>query len=211
VGVDLVQWRDRSFRQPTEEERSGLPEDELRHLESAFGDNVITVEPAELHQLAFELASTAFDLSKRTVVTTDERMVLVKVTKGDFEVHKLVLHGLKQLAICKFVHNGQSVVERFRRRKYDYVMVVLGEECTEEWFEDREDELIEARATFKDEAPVQVWFDTGTYKGERPITGPNILMINDISELLHLNDEDDEDSDNDENNDGDDDRQGGAP
>ena len=57
--------------------------------------------------------------------------------------------------------------------------------CPEDWLEDRVDELIESRQSFRDTGPVHAWFDTGNYRGAPPLLAPGIMMIKGKKEL-HL-------------------------
>ena len=182
AGIEIIQWRDRGLSRPAPDE--SLEDDERRHFDLIFDDQVIAEEPAALHQLVVERAQAAFDLGRNKPVLSGERSVLIKVTEVDYRQHKTILHQIGgNQALCSFAHNGRSVVERWRKRNFDAVVVVLGAECPQDWRDDREDELIESLQSFRDAGPVHAWFDTGSYRGAPPLVGPGMLVIHGEQEL----------------------------
>ncbi|MDH3598295.1 MAG: hypothetical protein OEU26_01505 [Candidatus Tectomicrobia bacterium] len=186
AGIEVIQWRDGAIERPTEEEREAFDDDERRHFDLIFQPEVLSVEPPELHRDVVERARAACDLGRKTQVVEDVRTLLIKVTEDDFRAHEEILMEISSQAMCDFAHNGRSVVERVRREKYDAVMVVLSDGCTEDWCEDRGWELKQARQTFRDTGPLYAWFDAGSWRGAPPTMFPGILMIRGKQELSTL-------------------------
>ena len=185
-GGDIVQWRDSGIARPTADERAALDDDKRRHFDMIFGSQVMTAEPAELHRFVVERARAAFDVGPIAPLEQGDRSLLIKVTEDDYHRHEATMLEIGNHAQCGFAHNGRSVVERYRRRKFDAVMVVLGEGCTQDWRDDREDELIESTQSFRNTGPIHAWFDAGDYPGAPPLLAPGLMLIKGKQELPNL-------------------------
>lgn len=186
VGIEVIQCRDRALRRPNDKERSEFDDDERRHFDLIFGPEIMTAEPSELHPHVVERAQVAFELGRLTPSAEGDRSLLIKVSEDDFREHEATLLELGRQVVCTFAHNGRSVVERYRRRKFDAVVVVLGQACTQEWCDERVNELIESRQSFRDTGPVHAWFNTGTWQGAPPLMAPGFLIIRGRTDLRVL-------------------------
>ncbi len=186
AGIEVIQCRDRALKRPTDEERSEFDDDERRHFDLIFRHEIKTPEPSELHRHVVERARIAFELGRLSQVADGDRSLLIKVTEDDYRSNEAMLLEIANQAECSFEHNGRSMVERYRHRKFDAVMVVLGRACTQHWRDERVDELIESRQSFRDTGPIHAWFDTGNWKGAPPLMAPGFLMIRGKQELPAL-------------------------
>ncbi len=184
-GVEILQWR--SVKMLTDEELEKIEDPvEQRHLKLISHPDVLEVDPLELHRLAVDKAKDAAKTDTKTVQSDVERSLLVKVAQSDYQQHESTLLELSQQAECRYAHNGRSVVDRYRKRKFDAVMIVLGDGADEDWREDRTDEFIESIQSFRETGPIHAWYRSDTWQGAPPFMAPGVMLISGEQELPKL-------------------------
>ncbi|MEF8733984.1 MAG: toll/interleukin-1 receptor domain-containing protein [Candidatus Accumulibacter meliphilus] len=167
-GKVILQWRDKSV----DLDRISDPP----HLELVDGADVICNDLTEFAKLVAERAARVHEIERPVIADGQQWLALMKADKPDEDVANEVCHALKTANVnCRVTRTGKSLVETLREIPYDAVLIVYGC-CSDDWLEERGDELMAVDLNLKDQAPVRAYY-VCVEKARLPYHGKGVLEI----------------------------------
>jgi hypothetical protein len=101
---------------------------------------------------------------------------LIKADKADNVVADEVSQALMSVNVnCRVTRTGKSMIDWLREVPYDAVLIVCGS-CSDDWLEQRGDELMAVDLNLKDLAPVRAYY-VCTDEAQLPYRGMGVLRV----------------------------------
>lgn len=168
-GKKILQWRDKSV--------AVEQIDDSAHRELVGGAQVICNDLTEFAKLVIEQAQRVHEVGRPAAAGDGPRWwALIKADKPDNVVADEVSTALASADVnCRVTRTGKSVMEWLREVPYDAVLIVCGA-CSDDWLEQRGDELMAVDLNLKDQAPVRAYYVCAD-DAIVPYRGKNVLQV----------------------------------
>lgn len=149
-GKVILQWRDKSV------DLDAI--DDPPHRELVGGADVVCNDLTEFAKLVAERAKRVHEVGRPAVPDRQQWLALVKADKPDAVVAEEVSQALLSANVnCRVTSTGKSLVDTLREVPYDAVLIVYGS-CSDDWLEQRGDELMAVDLNLKDLAPTRAYY-----------------------------------------------------
>ena len=151
-GKVILQWRDKSV------DVDAI--DDSAHKELVGGADVVCNDLTEFAKLVADRAKRVHEVGRPAVADGKGWLALIKADKPDTAVAEEVAQALESANVRNRVVTsaaGKTLVETLREIPYDAVLIVYGS-CSDEWLEQRGDELVAVDLNLKDLAPVRAYY-----------------------------------------------------
>lgn len=147
----ILQWRDPAVNVDAI--------DDPKHRELVSGAHVVSNDLTEFAKLVAERAQRVYEVGSTTGGGEgQQRLVLIKADKPDNVVAEEVSRALVSVNVnSRVTRAGKSLVDTLREVPYDAVLIVCGS-CSDDWLEQRGDELMAVDLNLKDQAPVRAYY-----------------------------------------------------
>lgn len=164
----ILQWRDKSV------DLEAI--DDPKHRKLVGGADVVCNDLTEFAKLVAERTERVHEVGRPAVADDQQWYALIKADKPDDVVAKEVSQALMSANVnCRLTSAGKSLVDTLREVPYDAVMIVCGA-CTDDWLEERGDELMAVDLNLKDLAPVRAYY-VSTDDPRLPYRGKGVLEV----------------------------------
>lgn len=166
----ILQWRDKSV------DLAAIDDPEHRAL--VGGPDVVCNDLTEFAKLVVERAQRVHEVGTRPPASADapQFLALIKADKPDHIVAEEVSQALSSANVnCRVTRTGKSLMEWLREVPYDAVLIVCGA-CSDDWLEQRGDELMAVDLDLKDRAPVRAYY-VSAEETQIPYRGKGLLQL----------------------------------
>ncbi|MGB8167664.1 MAG: toll/interleukin-1 receptor domain-containing protein [Chthoniobacteraceae bacterium] len=168
-GKVILQWRDKSVRAEDIEDPA--------HKELVGGADVVCNDLTEFAKLVADRAQRVHENSHPVAGNGPQFLALIKADKPDSVVAEEVSQALIAGNVnCRVTRAGKSLVDALREVPYDAILIVYGS-CSDDWLEQRGDELMAVDLNLKDLAPVRAYFVCAE-EPQLPYRSKGVLQIN---------------------------------
>ncbi|HEX3150476.1 MAG TPA: toll/interleukin-1 receptor domain-containing protein [Gemmataceae bacterium] len=167
-GKVILQWRDKSVNVDAI--------DDAVHKQLVGGADVVCNDLTEFAKLVAERAQRVHDVGKPATTDGPHWLALIKADKPDNVVAEEVSNALMAANVnCRVTRTSKTMMDWLREVPYDALMIVCGS-CSDDWLEQRGDELMAVDLNLKDQAPVRAYYVAGE-ETPIPYRGKGVLQI----------------------------------
>ena len=167
-GKVILQWRSKSVDVDAIDDPS--------HRELVGGADVVCNDLTEFAKLVVERAQRVHEVGRPREADGPQWLALIKADKPDNVVAKEVSDALMSANVnCRVTRTGKSMMDWLREVPYDALLIVCGS-CSDDWLEERGDELMAVDLNLKDLAPVRAYY-VCTDDAQLPYRGKGVLQI----------------------------------
>lgn len=167
-GKVILQWRAKSV--------SVDEIDDPAHKALVGGDDVICNDLTEFAKLVVERAQRVHEVGRPAVTNGQHWLALIKADKPDDVVAAEVSDALTSANVkCRVTRTGKTVMDWLREYPYDAVLIVCGS-CSDDWLEQRGDELMAVDLNLKDQAPVRAYYICAD-NAQLPYRSKDVLQV----------------------------------
>ena len=164
----ILQWRDKSVEVDKIEDPS--------HRELVGGPDVVCNDLTEFAKLVAERAKRVHEVGRPASGAGPRWWALIKADKPDSVVANEVSEALASADVnCRVTRTSKTVMDWLREVPYDAVLIVYGS-CSDDWLEQRGDELMAVDLNLKDQAPVRAYYIC-TDEAQLPYRGKGVLKV----------------------------------
>ena len=164
----ILQWRDTSIDVDAIDDEA--------HRELVGGEDVVCNDLAEFAKLVAERAQRVREVGRPTAAASPQWLALIKADRPDHVVADEVSEALTAADVnCRITRTGKTMMDWLREVPYDAVLIVYGD-CSDEWLEQRGDELMAVDLNLKDLAPVRAYYICAG-EAQLPYRGKGVLQV----------------------------------
>jgi TIR domain len=167
-GKVILQWRDKSVNVEAI--------DDPAHQQLVGGADVVCNDLTEFAKLVAERAQRVHEVGRPATTDGPQWLALIKADKSDSVVADEVSNALTAGNVnCRVTRTSKTMMDWLREVPYDALMIVCGS-CSDDWLEQRGDELMAVDLNFKEQAPVRAYY---VVEEETPLPyrGKGVLQI----------------------------------
>jgi hypothetical protein len=169
-GKVILQWRDKTV--------DVAAIDDPSHRELVGGTDVVCNDLTEFAKLVADRAQRVYEVGRPPAVDGPQWLALIKADKPDCVVAEEVSQALIAGNVnSRVTRAGKSLVDTLREVPYDAVLIVYGS-CSEDWLEQRGDELMAVDLNLKDLAPVRAYYISTADPPQLPYRSKGVLQVN---------------------------------
>jgi hypothetical protein len=167
-GKVTLQWRDKAVDVDAIDDPS--------HRELVGGADVVCNDLTEFAKLVTERAQRIHEVGQPAATDGPQWLALIKADKSDNVVADEVSQALLLANVnCRVTRTGKSMMDWLREVPYDVLLIVYGS-CSDDWLEQRGDELMAVDLNLKDLAPVRAYY-VCTHEAQLPYRGKGVLQV----------------------------------
>jgi hypothetical protein len=168
-GKVILQWRDKSVDVDSIDDES--------HRQLVGGTDVVCNDLTEFAKLVVERAQRVHEVGRPASTVGPQWLALIKADKPDHVVADEVSQALMSANVnCRITSAGKSIMDTLREVPYDAVLIVYGI-CSDDWLEQRGDELMAVDLNLKDLAPVRAYYISAD-NPQLPYRSARVLQVN---------------------------------